>query len=458
MTTCQMSQLDAIIAACGGCKPRPSKRQTVMTDEISPNLAAPGMQYQCDFTGVPMTDSLGRIAHVRGFTIETSVKLEIDTAQLAAPAVTSHQLRSLLTNIKLQGRKNHLYTENIDARDILDDSWGRNLRVINARPLAGDLEPVTVGELGYPVPDQISNGFGSKALALAGGVRTDIIDITTDFWFGTDAEGPLSGLIPLFELVTAVNGSLRFTFGASIPGGVASRVVDSYECPETSGSVAARVWLHLVYTDALVIDPVWKVDSYTVDRLKGTLKYPDQATRYAAVRNHEDEAALDLVDTLSAANLSLDIAGFSEISGLSADRMRSRLMELLADHSATEHMDFNRAVALPAFVPAATGTVFGPGNRERQIDLLVPFHGRRSLSPAGPVNYQFQSFQTAQTFQRVLHRTLDCQDTARVAEAARAAYGAASGMCGCTTVGDDGKPTAGMDATSTMVVTRARRR
>jgi hypothetical protein len=452
-------QLDALIAACGGCRPKPSAYHSVIVDEIAPTLAAPGMSYQCNFNGVPMKDSAGRIAHVRGISIETSAVLALDaTAGAVAPA-TSHYLRRLLTNIKLQGRGNHLYTESIDARDIVDDSWGRNLRIQNSRPLAPDLNTGAVlvtadGLIGYPVPDQTLEGFGSPLLGAA--TRTDTVDISTDLWFTTPGENPMHGLIPLFELVTAVNGSLRFTFGSGdIDGGIpanGTRTPTGYTVPETLGSVAARVWLHLVYVDALIVDPRWKIDSYTVDRLKGSLKYLDATTRHAMVRNHEEEALLTAVDGLATNALNVEVDGFNEIEGLSADRMRSRLMMILAQDDMSEHMDFNRSVALPAFTPTVAANDFGPLNRTRNVDFLVPYRSRRSLSPSGPVNYTFSNFSGVSQFQRVLHRIVECQDMARVKADAQKAYGAASGRCACVPVDDTGAPTGNMSATTTVVV------
>jgi hypothetical protein len=248
---------------------------------------------------------------------------------------------------------------------------------------------------------------------------------------------------------------LRFTFGGASAAGP-GRTITGYSVPETEGSVACRVWLHLVYVDALIVDPTWKIDSYTVDRLKGTFKYLDATTRYAAARFHEEEVGEDLgvVDSLAPGALSIDVAGFNEIAGLSADRMRSRLLRLLAETPSSEHMDFNRSVALPAFIAPSSGAAFGPGNRERQIELLVPYKHRRSLSPAGPIAYQFSAWATAQepmTFQRILHRVVECQDTDRVKEGAVRAFGQFASRCSATPIGDDGQP-CGMSSTATVVV------
>jgi hypothetical protein len=456
--TCSMTQLDAIIAACGGCKPRPSRRKSIVLAEISPNLAAPGMTYQVQFKGQDFTDSKGRVAHLRGITIEASVVLNLDATNGPVPAMGSHELRRLWQNLRLQGKGNHVYLENLDGRDILDDGWARQLRNRNARPLAPDFNALaeagaSPGLLGYPMPDQTSVGFGSPTLAAL--TRTDTVDITTDVWFGTPGESPTHGLIPMFEL--AANGELRITFGATaIPAaavGVGSRIPASYTVPETGGSVAVRIWAHLVYLDGVVVDPQWRLDSYQVDVLKGSLKYMDTITRYAALRNHSEEAPLVAVDSLSSSALSCDIAGNQEIAGLSADRMRSRLMELLIDTEMSELADFNRSVALPAFEPAAAGTNFGPGNRKRLIDFLVPYSKRRGISPAGPVNYNFSGWSPTFTFQRVLHRVLLCQDMNRAKEAAAKAYGSLA-ACRVTGVDDSGAPCAASSNT-TLVITKA---
>ena len=97
--------ITAAIRSATPCGAAPATRRWVLADQVSESRSQKGSLVQVDLSGVPARDSLGRIAHVRGFYVNA-----IGNFSRAATnaKVTGRQLRALFSALTLQDVTGHL--------------------------------------------------------------------------------------------------------------------------------------------------------------------------------------------------------------------------------------------------------------------------------------------------------------------------------------------------------------
>lgn len=431
------TQVDSVLSK-NGFTTKPSARRRIIVDKVAQSRAAPGMEVTVDTTSLAafMKDGAGRTAHLIGIRLETAVKFT-NTAAVPVSPQTGHALRGLIYNVKLQGQDGHQYMRNLDGRDMIFDGWARTGRIVNSPPLGQDYNPNVANPLAreslmYPVPEFDRSIWGVNPTDNTGNGTVTIRDITIDYSLIGDRG--MAGIVPLADVINN-SGQLIFTLRENIAyGAAADYPITSYVCVGETNT-AVRVVFDILYIDGVVTSRRWLVDDYTVTVVDGPFKYPGFRHRYIAARWREEDtrqggASLAnplgaLINAESITNLMVTIGGISEVQGLTAAQLRSRLEMILETYPHGEINTWNRAAALPAML----GTTAGPSTQgadyvARLVEFFVPWNARPKNCPGGAVAYSMDaSAIPTGGLLRIMHRVDGALTEAPIKSAAD---------CGCT--------------------------
>lgn len=398
-----MSACDAVdsLLAKNGFSNTPSARRRIIVDKVSQSRGQPGYQVTVDTTSLAayLKDAAGRSAHLIGIRLETSVK----TTAAAVPVtpVTGHAIRGCIYNVKLQGQDGHQYLRDLDARDMIFDGWAREGHIVNSSPLAQDYNPDTANpfsrkSLLYPVPNTDRSIFGLNPTDSPAGT-VDYRDISVDFSL-IGAKGSMAGLIPLADVLNN-QGQFLFTLRDSLAYGGASYSVDAYQV-QGETQTAVRVIFDILYIDGVITARRWLLDDYTVTVVDGPFKYPAFRHSYIAARWREEDirqGGADLTDPYGAignansiANLQVLLGGQSEVQGLTAAQLLSRMRMILESYPHGEINTWNRQAALPGLVPILNGQT-SANFLARACEFFVPFAPRASNRPSGAMAYSMDA-------------------------------------------------------------------
>lgn len=398
-----VASIAAALRACMPCPAAPPTRHWILADRVSESRAQPGFTIDVRLQGVPARDSVGRIAHVRGIFIYANGQFAC--AANNAP-VSAYQLRSLIQSIFLEDVTGHAFWASIDARTLLDDTFFRHWAGIDFPFLAsgtqgGNLSP-------YDATQDTDYGLPS----FPNGNPTAEAELSFYHPLVTLGPGmnPLAGLLPLAALQRRSNqGSFRFKLGTQIagaPSGVGFSGVLNGE-----GNAGLDVWLDVVYLPALAVDPAWNLDNYTLPDSSGILHKPEDASEHAIIRyfpedvpggNLSGQAACNLLD-----NLTLRIAGWTEMDGLSIQDARTRSLLFAASERDSALTRANAKQDLPWFVLGSQDA------SEITALVLVPYRQRGMGEAAGELNFKWSTM-GGNSFVRYLHRTIGCNEKDRV--------------------------------------------
>lgn len=398
------TNLSAALRSVHPCAARPPARSGwVIADRVSASRSRTGMQVLVDLDGVPVQDTLGRRAHVRGIYLQSW--LEYTTAA-ANDVVTAYQLRSFFNTIVLEDVTGHQYLTSLDARDLLDDVFIRHGRHVQNPVL-------TTGTEAQGNPATAPNTWPSQTVDLGitlnegAGTRRRRVS-----WYWPtvtlNSKGNKNyGLIPLELLQKKGTGAaFRFNVASALPqaptGITFAGNGDVLFLEQSAGAGGCNIWLDVVYLPQNVQDARYQLRGYTNAQASGMALNPERTTEYFVVRYKPEDAATqagqDVAQQLS--RLTLRCAGFTLIAGLTALELAQRTMFFFlgedganARHQASED--------LPLFDSS--------GNQ--QIQVLVPYRPFRAAQPAGVLNFDYADRGTA-TFERFLHRTVLCHDEA----------------------------------------------
>lgn len=403
---CSAAARRQIAASVGPCRRRPPSRMILLLDRVASSRCEPGQTVFPQLTGIPDRDSMGRIAHVRGFYFNVDFKL---TASADHEAVSRYQLLALFTALFLEDVSGHQYWNNIDCRDVSDDTFFRSGRLVQWPYLH-------YGTEGEFVPDiQADAGLPENAPAGDYFIRCPVFLPMVN---PRNEGSPFEGLVPLAALRDATNGGLRFRVDTAIKGadGPTPPAGVTFDGLFREGGAFAGfdVYVDVVYLPRLFVDAAWSVDSYTLTDMSTDLWHPDRATEYAAIRYHTDDAAQatnNVEGQLLANNwtgLTLSAGGMTMLSGASLNDAISRNQVQLATdfHSA---LSLNYAAGDLPVIDAAELAYAVP---------LIPHRGRET-SAGGAINVRFTTRDAA--FTRYLHRTVRCHSEDRLVRIARSA-------------------------------------
>ena len=395
-----VASIAAALRACMPCPAAPPTRHWILADRVSESRAQPGFTIDVRLQGIPARDSLGRIAHVRGVWINATGVFAC--AANNAP-VTAYQLRSLIQSIFLEDVTGHAFWASIDARTLLDDVFFRHWAMLDFPYLAtgtqgGALAPFDATQTAdYGLPSfpngdpaaQAPIGFYHPLVTLGPGMN------------------PLAGLLPLAALQRRSNrGSFRFKLGTQIagaPSGVGFTGVLNGE-----DNAGLDVWFDVVYLPALAVDPAWNLDNYTLPDSSGVLLRPEDATEHVQIRYFPEDSPGGVLTGQTACgnldNLTLRIAGFTEMDGLSFADARARTFLFAASERDSALIRANAKQDLPLIEPVSG---------EVATLVLVPYRQRGMGEASGELSYKWSTM-GGNAFVRYLHRTIGCNEKERV--------------------------------------------
>lgn len=409
--------VDSLLAK-NGFATRPSARRRVIVDKVSQSRGLPGYQVTVDTTALSgyLKDALGRTAHIIGIRLETAVVVT-PTATVPVTPQTGHALRGCIYNVKLQGQDGHQYLRDLDARAMIFDSWAREGAIVNSPPLGPDYNPdvanpFTKRALMYPTPNAERSVFGMNPTDNYVDGVVVVRDISLDYPLISGEA--MAGILPLAEVLNN-NGQFLFTLRDRLAYGPDGWPVTRYECiGETQ--TAVRVIFDLLYIDAVVTSRRWLVDDYTLTVVDGPFKYPGFLHTYIAARWREEDirqggASLTnpygaLINPNSITNLMVTLGGVSEVQGLTATQLLSRLKMILEAYPGGEINTWDRQSALPALLGITDGALnTGVDYLGRCTDFFVPFAPRPENRSSGPVSYSMDAASMpANGLLRVIHR------------------------------------------------------
>lgn len=390
-----LASIAAALRACTPCPAAPPSRRWVLADRVPLARATPGNQITADLSAIPIRDTLGRIAHLRGFYIDATAAF---TCAAASAAVSAYQLRSLIDQVILQDTTGHYYLPNLEARTLMDDGFFRHLYDIQWRYLKAGA--------------QVGNAFGPAITADFGLAQNLNAQVTRQLsvYFPFTTLNPeysvLQGLIPLAGVqgVGAFQGALRFRLGTVLKGDAASVLGITFTGVTNGDGVAGLdVWADVVYLPAVVSTP-WTLDSYTLPQLTGSLPHGDAATEHAWVRFLPEDAAGNTGQAL-VANLNLfstTIAGFNELTAnMTTLAEYARRMDLyLASDPMSALQRANAKGDLPVRTTPGTDATLAALN-------IVPYRQAGNGEASGPVIFGVQTNpNVAQT--RYVQRVVEC--------------------------------------------------
>jgi len=393
----------AALRACMPCPAAPPTRHWILADRVSESRAQPGYTIDVRINGVPARDSLGRIAHVRGIFIFAN---GIFDATPSSGPVSAYQLRSLIQAIFLEDVTGHAFWAAIDARNLLDDVFFRHWSSLDFPYLAAGtqtganapIDATQTADYGLPLFPNGATGYSAPI-----GFYHPLVTLGPGM-------NPLAGLIPLAALQRrSGQGSLRFKLGTVIAGAPAGITFTGVENGE--GNAGLDVWLDVVYLPALAVGPAWNLDSYTLPDSSGILQRPEDATEHVQIRYFPEDVPGGTLNGQEACNnldnLTLRIAGFTEMDGLSIFDARTRSLMFAASERDSALIRANAKNDLPLYNPAPGG----PPNLTALV--LVPYRQAGMGEAAGDLNYKWSTM-GGNSFVRYLHRTVGCNEKERV--------------------------------------------
>ena len=435
MTAC--AQVDSTLSKAGFVS-RPTARRRIIVDKVSQSRGQPGYEVTVDTTSLAafLKDAAGRTGHLIGIRLETAV-VTTNTAAVPVTPLTGHALRGLIYNVMLQGQDGHQYLRKMDGRGLIFDKWAREGIIVNSPPLGQDYNPDVANpfareSLQYPAPNMHRSLFGLNPTDNTGNGTVTVRDVSIDI--PLIGKYGLAGIIPLADLVEN-SGQLLFTLRGQMPyGAAADYPITRYE---VVGEVATavRVVFDVLYIDGVVTSRRWLVDDYTTTIVDGPFKYPGFRHRYIAARWREEDTrqgGADLTDPIGAlvnansiANLQVTLGGVSEIMGLTATQLLSRLRMILESYPDGEINTWNRAGALPAMYGTIAGAnANGTDPMVRLTEFFVPYQSRPKNCPTGAVAYSMDAAAIPNGgLLRILHRVEGELTDAPIASAQ---------SCGCT--------------------------
>lgn len=387
-----VASISAALRACTPCPAAPPARRWMLADRVPLARAAPGQQIVVDFSSIPVRDSIGRVAHVRGIMFDA---IGTFTCAAQSDAVSAYQLRSLISEIMLQDVTGHYYMPNLEGRVLIDDTWYRHWSDQQWRYLAAGA--------------QVGNAFGPAQTANYGLAANLNAQVTRQLsiYFPLVTENPeynpLMGLIPIAALQTAgkYQGAMKFRLGLALKGAAAGITFNGVTNVE--GTAGMDIWLDIVYLPVIASTP-WTLDSYTQPWLTGILPHADAATEHAWIRFLPEDAALNAGQAL-VANLNqfqLSIAGYNELAGpMSTLASFARRMDL---YYAAEPMGALARANAKQDLPIRTT----PGtDATLQTLCIVPYRQVGSGESSGPVIFGVQVNPNVQQT-RYVQRVVDC--------------------------------------------------
>lgn len=411
---CPQNDLGAALRSCHACPPAPPTRNIILADRVDASRCQPGMLVGVRLDGIPVTDSKGRFAHVRGIFFSARAHFVVTAdSEAHSDSVAAYQIRALFGNLCLQDNAGWYYWQAIDGRDVLDDVWFRHW----SQQTVGYLHYGTQGQLAPNIT--ADNGLPSYATNQA----DVVVDASMHIPLVTYGGSPFEGLIPLGLLQRGGYQSLRFRVEPTLPAQGSPPTVptgvafDHFSRPD--GSEGMDVWLDIVYLPSLVIDAPWQVDTYPLPEQQGLLHNPERTTEYAIIRYHSEDSAQSSEQVplygqalaQSYDGITLEVAGFSIMDGLQTQDAQTRAGLFYATASDGAWARDNAAQDLPMWSSGA----FADPSACLQV-VLLPMR-QRATAPSGPVNFRY-SIRTC-AFTRYLHRTVDCHSTARAQKVAR---------------------------------------
>jgi hypothetical protein len=352
---------------------------------------------------VPARDSIGRIAHVRGFYVNAFGNF---TRAATNAKVTGRQLRALFYALTLQDVTGHTYWPSIGARDVMDDTWFRHSQNIGFPVMQAGKQTVAAASgftNGISPAIDMDYGIPAQTSGTPGDYITDISFYAPLTTLGAGSN-PLAGLIPLAALQKrSGQGSFRFNIATGLPA-VGKEPATGITFNYTYNGLGAKgldVWLDIVYLPAAAIGPTWVLDSYTLPNQSGVLNYSDATTEHCHLRYHSEDipgAAIGPGYSAVAAidNITVTTAGFVDASGLQKQHADIRAhLNLMERDSAQTRM--NAGQDLP--------TVGSDGYI--QFLPIVAYKPRGMGAVKGAIQFQFGDA-GGNTLFRFLHRTVNC--------------------------------------------------
>lgn len=301
-----IASISAALRACTPCPAAPPSRRFVLVDRVPASRATPGMQVTVDLSAIPARDTLGRVAHIRGFYFD-AVGTFVCAANSAAKS--AYQLRSVFDQFILQDVTGHMYLPNIEGRTLIDDTWFRHYADQQWRYLAAGTQGGAGGAFG---PSQTVD-YG-----LAAGLNATVTrQLSVYFPLATENPeyDPLAGLIPVAALqgIGQSQGALKFRIAPNVKG-VQTGITFS-GVTNVDAVAGLDVWADVVYLPGVASTP-WILDSYQLPQLTGSLPHGEASTEHAWIRFFPEDAAVDAGQAL-VANLNLfqlTTAGFNELT------------------------------------------------------------------------------------------------------------------------------------------------
>ena len=437
--TCDANALRTLAIMDRSCAAKPPSRAIMLLDRVAESRCQPGQQVFPQLTGIADRDSMGRIAHVRGFYFAANAVLNVNAQ--ANDAVSSYQiLSSIWTSIFLEDVSGHLYWSDLLGGDLTDDGFCRAGRLVQWPYLSTGNQDTGAPPIVFPnyTPNGLPVNAGGPTQTVSASIYMPLVNPRPE-------ASPFEGLVPLSALRDATNGGLRFRVGSSLvgangptpPTGVS---IDHLE--RVDGTRGMDVYIDVVYLPSLVIDAGWSVDSYTLTDTSTDLWHPDRTTEYVWLRYHTNDdaqATNGLKGQLLANNwngLTLSVGGMTLASGYTLNDLRERnQIQFTTDFQSATSFN-NGAQDLP---------VTNPANRAQLLAAALLPHRGRETSAGGPVNVRFQTRDA--TFSRYLHRTVRCHDEARmsrIGQSARQRIGQIVSLDGRGRVFQGNKPSAFM--------------
>lgn len=431
--------LGQAIATMNQCPALPPARNWFRTDLVDSSRSGIGQQVQVRLDGVPVTDSKGRFAHVRGIYLQAIAQF---TQQAGAPAYPAYQLRSIWQSMYLKDLTGHGFWDNLDGRTLLDDQFFRHGTMLQYPYLHFGVQG------SYP---EITDDNGLPASINGGVAQVDVGLYCPLVTLG--GKNMMQGLIPVASLQLAGADALRFRIRQGLPQLDPLNNFDGLFQPGGT-TQGFWVWLDLVYLPEVVIDAPWKLREYTRSEQTGMLNLSNESTEYAWMRYFPEDTfgavppvagnGQSLVNGYD--QFTLQIAGFVVAAGQTFDQFVTRHFLFQASMKEGALLDNNPARDLPLFIDPASPTF------NVSALPLVPYMGRHPGAAAGPVNYEFGVRPPTQT--RFVHRTFGCNRS--LSDAVAIADAIDCNPCGVMGSTPNGAPSSMMRPGEPMIVATRR--
>lgn len=391
-----IASIAAALRACTPCPAAPPTRRWTLVDRVPLARAAPGQQITVDLSAIPVRDTMGRVAHIRGIYIDA-----VGTFECAAvsAAKTAYQLRSVIDQFYLQDTTGHIYLPNIEARTLIDDTFYRHHADQQWRYMAAGVQPGAVGVGDFGPSQTVDYGL----VANINGTVDRQISVYFPFATENPEYDPLAGLISVAALqsVGKSSGKLTFRLAPNVKG--VTTGITFIGVKNCDGVAGLDVWADVVYLPGVSSTP-WGLDCYPLPQLIGSLPHGESSTEHAWVRFFPEDAALDQGQLL-AANLDLfqlTIAGFNELTAnmVTLAAFARRMDMMLASEPLGFLARANAKQDLPIRVV--------PGDNTTLTTLMiVPYRQAGAGEASGPVIFGV-GVNTNQQQTRYVQRYVDC--------------------------------------------------